>query len=438
MVFHGQDGTCIKTGLWSYTRLDLCGEGVDRLLEDADGLVDLVRADNEGRDEADSLVSRAAEEDHVTVKAALGDGALDALELRVELDTNHAAKTTDVRDDIGALLLELTESSLELGTTVSGVLDEVLLAHDLLGGNSGGAGDGVGGVGTTHAAGLLLVSDLLARPDGREGETRGNTLGGDKDIRLEVVVLAGEHLTGAAKAGLDLVHDHKDVVGLAELGDVVEVLLGHGHVATLTEDGLHDEAGNVLRVELLLEEKVELLDGTLGGPALVLVGEGGRGDTRHEGAKVLTVVAARSGHGGGGEGATVVRSLHDDDTALAGGVTGDLDGVLNGLSTRVGVEDAVEGLGHDRAEGVGELEHLVMVGDVDLGVDNAGNLLLGGLDNLGVRVTGGDDTDTTGHIEDLAALVGLNPAALALYDDKVREAANTAVDSLLSGLGHLA
>jgi hypothetical protein len=55
-----------------------------------------------------------------------------------------------------------------------------------------------------------------------------------------------------------------------------------------------------------------------------------------------------------------------DDVLLLGGVTRELDGGLDSLGTAVGEEEGVESLGHDRLQLLNQLEHRLVVHDVEL------------------------------------------------------------------------
>jgi hypothetical protein len=55
-----------------------------------------------------------------------------------------------------------------------------------------------------------------------------------------------------------------------------------------------------------------------------------------------------------------------DDVLLLGGMAGQLDGGLDGLGTAVGEEEGVESLGHDGLELLHELEHGLVVHNVEL------------------------------------------------------------------------
>lgn len=63
-----------------------------------------------------------------------------------------------------------------------------------------------------------------------------------------------------------------------------------------------------------------------------------------------------------------------------------------------------------------------MVGDAHLNVHQLADLVLGGLDDLGVAMAGIGYTDTTGEVQQLTPTRGVDPAALAPLDDDVREA----------------
>ena len=83
----------------------------------------------------------------------------------------------------------------------------------------GGARDRVAAVGAAEAAGVDGVHQLGPAGDGGERQAAGDALGGRDEVGDDALVVAGEPVTGAAEAGLDLVGDEDDAVLAAPLGD---------------------------------------------------------------------------------------------------------------------------------------------------------------------------------------------------------------------------
>ena len=95
----------------------------------------------------------------------------------------------------------------------------------------------------------------LALGDHRaERHARGDALGREQDVGLDVPVLDRPHLPGAAGARLDLVGDEQDPVPVAQLAQArQEVVLGDD-VAALALDRLDDDGGELVGRHQALED----------------------------------------------------------------------------------------------------------------------------------------------------------------------------------------
>ncbi len=83
-------------------------------------------------------------------------------------------------------------------------------------GESGGAGEGIGGIGMSVQEGMLMkgAENFLGAGGGSKGEeAAGDPLGEADEVGGEV--LAGEEGTGAAKSGHHFVCDRQDIVFFA-------------------------------------------------------------------------------------------------------------------------------------------------------------------------------------------------------------------------------
>ena len=60
--------------------------------------------------------------------------------------------------------------------------------------------------------GVQRGHELAPGQDARQRQARGDALGHDQDVRLDVPVLDREQLAGPPEAGLDLVGDEQDAV----------------------------------------------------------------------------------------------------------------------------------------------------------------------------------------------------------------------------------
>lgn len=108
-------------------------------------------------------------------------------------------------------------------------------------------------------AGLDNEHDLLAAENTAHGvETTGDGLAEGDHVGLDVGPLGAEHATSSADTSLDLVADEEDVVLLAKLLDIGEVVLIGDNDTGLTLDGLADEGSGLLAV--LLENLPQVLN----------------------------------------------------------------------------------------------------------------------------------------------------------------------------------
>src|ERR1700687_26012 len=83
---------------------------------------------------------------------------------------------------------------------------------ELAAGHRGGACHRVADVGSAESADLRAVHDLGAPRDGGDRTAAAERLGQSDQVRLQAVVLAGEHAPGTPEAGLDLVDHQQDPV----------------------------------------------------------------------------------------------------------------------------------------------------------------------------------------------------------------------------------
>jgi len=113
-----------------------------------------------------------------------------------------------------------------------------------------GGGDGMRLVGeAVHEGGGAFfegVDDAGSDEDGAEGSvTAGDSLSGENDVGLQIPVLAGEWLSGAAHAGHYFVDDQEDAVAAADFGDAGGVAVDSGGCAESgTDYWLKDKSGD--------------------------------------------------------------------------------------------------------------------------------------------------------------------------------------------------
>ena len=91
------------------------------------------------------------------------------------------------------------------------------------------------------------VHELGPGEDPRQRQARGDPLGHDEDVRLDVPVADGEQLAGPPEAGLDLVGDEQDPVLAGDLAEARQEGRRRDDVAALAEDRLDDDRGHPAR-----------------------------------------------------------------------------------------------------------------------------------------------------------------------------------------------
>src|SRR5262249_16695007 len=173
-----------------------------------------------------------------------------------ELDSNHEPALADLADvgQGGDLLLEEAGQG---GDRDLQALEDLVAREDVEGGEGGGAGERVGGVGVAveegAPVGVSAEEGLVdAIGDQRRGEREvagGDALGDAEEVGRDPFLLACEEGAGAAEAGGDLVGDEEDVVGATERGGLAEVA-GRldEHAGSTLDQRLEDKRGDLVAV----------------------------------------------------------------------------------------------------------------------------------------------------------------------------------------------
>ena len=225
-------------------------------------------------------------------------------------------------------------------------------------------------------------------------------------------MLDGEERAGPTEPGLDLVGDQDHAVLVAQLPQPLQERGRGGDEAALAQDRLDDDGGHVRRVDLGHHGPVQLADG-VGHPlvlgeragAAVEVGERQPVDLRGEGGEALLEQPELAGHGQGQVRPAVVRPLEHDHALAARGVAGDADRGLDRLGPRVAEQGAlVEVPGGDRVEPFGDVEVGLRGGHDVADVDEVRGLVLYRLDDVGRRVTHGEDADPPRQVDEVVAV----------------------------------
>lgn len=96
--------------------------------------------------------------------------------------------------------------------------------------------------------------DLMAGEDGRHGvRAARQRLAEDDHVGLDALMIAGEHLAGAAEARLHLVGDKEHIVLFAQRRGLLEIAIAGDDDAGLALDRLDHKGAHVRILELLLE-----------------------------------------------------------------------------------------------------------------------------------------------------------------------------------------
>ena len=317
------------------------------------------------------------------------------------------------------LLLQPAQPVGELIAAGVHVVHEPVGAEHLDGRQGGRASDRIAAIRAAVRSGRPTVVEFAAGAERRERESRGDALGHAHDVRLDVVVLDGEHLAGAAETALHLVGDEQHSVVVAASGDRFEELGRRGDVTALAEHRFDDDRGRFTGGRDAGEELVEA-----GECSRDLVGEvvgthvrvRGDEDARRQRCVTGAVDGLRRGHRHRLVRAPVEAALEHDDVRPPGRLLGELDGRLGDLRARVGVEERVDAVGRDLGEARREgLQQIVGV-HVGLGVHETLRLSGDRCGDVRVAVAGGGDGDATAEIEVPLAGGGGDPRPVAGRD----------------------
>ena len=260
------------------------------------------------------------------------------------------------------------------------------------------------------------VEQLLAGDDPREGEARGDPLRHHQDVGLNVLVLHGEHLSGAPVAGLHLVGDQQNAELTGEFAKSWQEASRRHNVATLAQDRLNDDRGNIFGAREGVQCEIPLLLPAAAAPSAgawgarngritclnwctEAGGECGAVDRTWEWFEVAAVDVLRRGQRHRLRGATVIAAAEGEDHAALGGASRQLHRRLDCLRSRVRQEDAPRPTVEHRAESLVQPQPWLMEDDVLLAVDQLGGLLGNGGGNLRMRMPRVHHADPRGVVE---------------------------------------
>ena len=154
-------------------------------------------------------------------------------------------------------MLQAFESFQEITTHFCGMGDQILPLHDLQIGQGSGAANGV----ITESVQMQEGGDGVSNFSSRGGGPQGSVTGSDlfrhgHDIRLNLVMLGGEHLAGSSKPDDHLVDNQEDSVLIADPANPIEISIRRGKGSHSLHDGFGDEGRHQVGA-LELDESVE-------------------------------------------------------------------------------------------------------------------------------------------------------------------------------------
>src|ERR1043165_1508420 len=215
---------------------------LEGLLEDVEPAMGGLAGDGQGGEEHEDVFFSGDEQ--AVLAAGLPD--LGGVSFVFDLDPDGEASAPN-----GGLApkAHLREPGEEVLPEFGGTLQKLaLMAHQIA---EVGKGRGdcarVPAVGGIEAEVFLNGAGYFGRGDhgAQAAIAAGDGLGHAQDIRLEFEVLAGEKLSGPAKAGGDFVGDEEGAVAGAELADAADELDLRNESPKIADDRLHDEGSDV-------------------------------------------------------------------------------------------------------------------------------------------------------------------------------------------------
>ena len=171
-------------------------------------------------------------------------------------------------------LLELKQTrTQDVIADVGSMFDDLLVFHELDGGNGCGTGQGVARIGEATGVDALckgLVNGLRDNDATQWQIPRVHALGEGDEVRRGPKVIEGEPRAGAAKSSHHLIGDPHDAVAVTNLANTLEVSSRRNHDAGSTRNGFQNDGGNGVRA-LHANGVLKVFKGTF---ALLLFGFG--------------------------------------------------------------------------------------------------------------------------------------------------------------------
>ena len=271
---------------------------------------------------------------------------------------------------------------------------------------------------TAQAAGVDGVHDLRRPGHPGQRQAAAERLPGRHQVRLDVVSLDSPDRPRAPDAGLHLVIDVEDAVLAAERRQPGREIGRHRDEAALALHGLENDAGHRRRIDVALEQELELVDGVVRRDAAIFVGRRREVDLRSERAEAELVGHHLAGHGHREEGPAVKASVERDDRRPARRHAGDLDRVLDRLGAGVDEDRLLLGApaGRQLGQAPADVDVRLVEADHDALVEIAVDLLVHRRDRRRQAVAGVLTADPAREVDVLLAVDVLDPDALGPRD----------------------
>jgi hypothetical protein len=238
----------------------------------------------------------------------------------------------------------------------------------------------------------------------RQRHAASEALGDRHQVRRDVVVLHREQLAGTCEAGLHFVGDQQDAVRVADLAQAAHEVSRCLVEAAFALNRFEDDRGDALRIDVGLEQHLDVLERVSRADAVNRVGVRSVVDVSRERAEVQLVRRDFAGERHAHHRAAVEAACEGDHARTARRSARDLDSVFDGFSA--GREE--RGLLREAARSalrdlLGQRDVRLVGDDLVSGVRELVELRLDGGDDLRMAVARVAHGDTGGEVDEAAA-----------------------------------
>ncbi len=276
------------------------------------------------------------------------------------------------------------------------------------------------------------VHQFGAAGDCGQRQPAGDALGSGDQVGHYAFVVAGEPVTGAAEAALNLVGDEHSAVVAAPLRKPWQKAVRWHDEATLALNRFDDHRRHLVLAHLHVHQRFELSERLVRdvlGIARPAVGVGHRHavDVGREGPEPMLVGHVFGGERHGQVGAAVVGVVEAHHGGASGGHARDLDGVLDRLGARVEQGRLLGVIARGEfGELFGHLDVALVRGDHEAGVGELLHCLVHASHDSRRSVADRCHGDARAEVDQVVA-VGVDQNAAAGFDDVGRQGGRDAV-----------